>query len=95
MRQGKSRFGALDLGSEIFVLWKVHNSLRKFGHVSYCVLCFWLNFWALDLEDFYFFCSSISLFVSGNAVHPFKLHFSKVFGCNKKVVRRYLIAAGI
>jgi hypothetical protein len=28
-------------------------------------------------------------------LHPFKLHFSKVFGCNKKVVRRYLIAAGI
>lgn len=67
MRQGKSRFGALDLGSEIVVLWKVHNSLRKFG--NYCVLCLWVNFWALGLEDFYFFCSSISLFVSGNAVH--------------------------
>jgi hypothetical protein len=47
MRQGKSRFGALDLGSEIVVPWKVLNSLRKFGHVNYCVLCFWLNFWAL------------------------------------------------
>jgi hypothetical protein len=69
MRQGKSRFGALDLGSEIVVLWKVHSSLRKFGHVNYCVLCFWLNFWALDLENFYFFCSYISLFVSGNVVH--------------------------